>query len=320
MKENLLKLCEDFITNRDAVKEVFRSENSHAYPLCANIFCVRGMLVREEELRQCRDILKKQTGAFSPFRGKVSAPIAAMLAAGEFPIHRMEQATANYEILRGVFPASDYLALTAFLLTDMDVPQGVPALAERARRLFDLMKKKHPFLSDPGDSVFAVLMARSARSDGDLMKDLERCYTLLRRKFSAGNAAQGAAEVLCLSSGRPEDKVAQVSALYDALRLRKKRYGKESELAFLAALSISETDITTLAEEICQVDEFLSIQKGYTGMFGVDKRSRLMQAAMIVSDEHAPRQDAEISALAATIAIIAAEQAAAAAAAASAAH
>jgi len=315
MREALLKLCEDFIANRDAVKTVFKSENAHMYPLCANIFCVRGMLVREEELRECRAIIREQTGAFSPFRGRASAPVAALLAAGEFPIHRMEQAAANYELLRAAFPSSDYLALAAFLLTDMDVPAGVPALAERGRRLYDLMKKKHPFLADPGDSVFAVLMALSPRTDGELLSDLERCYTLLRRKFSAGNAAQSAAQVLCLAPGSAEDKTANLFALYDALRLRRKRYGKDSELSILAALSVSEAEISALADEIVEVDEFLSIQKGYTGVFGSGKRARLMHAAMIVSDEHAPRRDAEISAMAATIAIIAAEQAAAAAAA-----
>ena len=99
--------------------------------------------------------------------------------------------------------------------------------------------------------------------------------------------------------------------------MRKKRFGKHSELSILAALSVSREEISVIADEICQVDEFLSLQKGYTGLFGESRQRRLMHAAMIVSDEYAPRQDAEISAVAATIAIIAAEQAAAAAAAAS---
>ena len=60
MKAELQKLCDLFIANRDIAKEAFKWDNSAVYPLCANIFCARGLKADAEKLRQCKEIIKNQ--------------------------------------------------------------------------------------------------------------------------------------------------------------------------------------------------------------------------------------------------------------------
>ena len=63
----------------------------------------------------------------------------------------------------------------------------------------------------------------------------------------------------------------------------------------------------TDSAEICEVDEFLSSQKGY-GFFGPGKGVRAMHAAMIVSDQYARREQVDTAAMAGTLAMIIAQQ------------
>ena len=62
-----------------------------------------------------------------------------------------------------------------------------------------------------------------------------------------------------------------------------------------------------MAEDMKDVDAFLDQQKGY-GFFGIDRKTRLMHAAMIVSDEYMPRGEVDTAALSGTIAMLIAQQ------------
>ena len=52
LKPELEKLCQEYITNRDAVKEAFRWENSALHSVCANLFCARGETADPERLKR----------------------------------------------------------------------------------------------------------------------------------------------------------------------------------------------------------------------------------------------------------------------------
>ena len=38
MRDTLVTLCEDFITNRDEVKKALKLESDYIYPVCAAVF------------------------------------------------------------------------------------------------------------------------------------------------------------------------------------------------------------------------------------------------------------------------------------------
>ena len=66
MKPELEKLCADYIVNRDTVGKAFRWDSSDLYSVCANMFCACGQAADADRLKECREIIRKHTGLFSP--------------------------------------------------------------------------------------------------------------------------------------------------------------------------------------------------------------------------------------------------------------
>ena len=307
MKAELQTLCDLFIANRDIARQAFKWDSDAVHPLCANIFCARGMTMEMDRLEQCKEIIKNQTGILSNFRGSLRPALAAMLAIGERPEEKMSRALENYRILKQDFWGSEYLALVAFLLTDIAPVSQAEEKAGRGKAIYQRMKKEHPFLTSSEDSVFAVMMAFSEKLDDALIEDMEACYQGLKQKFSIGDSVQTASHVLAMAPGTPEEKVDRVISLYEALRNAGVKYGRYYELATLAALAVMDVDLPKVTAEIQEVDEFLSQQKGY-GFFGPGKGVRAMHAAMIVSDQYARRDQVDTAAMAGTLAMIIAQQ------------
>ena len=298
MKDALHSRCEAFIANRDLLRKRFKLESSYLYPICANIFCARGVTPSEETLIMCRDILKSKANAFSNFRGNLSLPIISMLAAGSAPEARMDEAIENYAALKKYFFRSSYLALAAFALADMGMGARAIDHVERGREIYDRMKKEHPFLTSAEDSVFAVLLSFSEKPLEQMVDEMEQIYGMVKERFSSGNAAQSVSHVLSVSADDPSQKVKKFFSLYDGIRESGGKYGKHYQLSTLAAASLTALTAGELVQDMMDIDHYLSEQKGY-GFLSLDNRTRMMHAAMLVSDQeclHRDRLDALMSA------------------------
>ena len=314
MHTNPEELVARFIEARDAVRAVFRWENDYTYPICAQIFLAADRPVEAAQLERCKALVKSTTGPFSSFRGNIRLPLICMLAAGDDPEDRWERTQRGYALLKGSFFGSEYLALAALLLSDGGREEDLAALAARGKGLYQRMKKEHPFLTGQEDSVFALLLSQSARSDDELIEDMEKCYGLLKERFPSGNGLQAASHVLALSSEIPVDKTFRMIGIFNAIEEAGGKYGKDWQLPILAALSLGQRFQEDLARELLEIDALLSKRKGYKGVFGLDKRARSMHAAMLLSLQHEaePKQPVELvgaAAQQATLAIIAAQQA-----------
>lgn len=314
MNKTPQELVDRFIETRDAVRAAFRMENEYIYPVCAQIFLAADKPVEIEQLERCKALVKSSTSVFSSFRGNVKLPLLCMLAAGDDPEERWDRTRRYYALLKESFYGSEYLALGAMLLSDAVQEEDVPALAARGKGLYQRMKKEHPFLTGQEDSVFALLLSQSARSDDELIEDMERCYALLKERFPSGNGLQAASHVLALSSEIPVDKTFRMIGIFNAIEEAGGKYGKDWQLPILAALSLGQRFQEDLARELLEIDALLSKRKGYKGVFGLDRRTRSMHAAMLLSLQHEaePKQPVELvgaAAQQATLAIIAAQQA-----------
>ena len=98
-------------------------------------------------------------------------------------------------------------------------------------------------------------------------------------------------------------------SIYKALEVRGYRYGKGYEMAVLGALSILQMDISAIIEDIMEVDGFLAQQKGYGGL-GIDKKTRLMHAAMLVANDYSDENIVNTVAVTSALVTMAAQQAA----------
>lgn len=309
MRTSLEQLCNNFISNKEVIKSVFKWENDQIVAASSATFMNRGTVADADKLANCKKLLKENTGVFSNFRGNVELPMVAQLAIAEFPEEKMKKTLNVYEALKNEFRGSEYLVLAAAVMADMVSEEQADRMVEKARSIYNKMKQDHPFLTSSEDSVYAVLMAVSEKSDEVLMEEMEVCYKKLKESFSASNEVQALAHVLSIAEGAPEDKCKKVVALYDALREAEVKYGKYHELVVLASLALLPVEQSTLVGDIKEVDAFLAEQKGY-GFLGLDKKTRLMHAAMIVSADYAKNDNAEIAAMTGTLAAVAAQQAA----------
>ena len=309
MNETLQARAARFIEDRDAVRAAFKLESDYIYPVCAFLFLAADRPVERERLERCKALVKSTTGLFSNFRGNIRVPLICMLAAGDDPEGRWERTQHSYALLKDAFFGSEYLALAALLLSDTVAADDLPALAVRGKGLYTRMKKEHPFLTGQEDSVFALLLAESLRSDDELIEDMEACYRLLDERFPKGDGLQTASHVLALSSNAPETKVQRMLDLFDAIERGGGKYGKERQLPILAALSLGQQRMEQLAQDILDLDGYLAGQKGYRGVFGLDRRTRTMHAAMLLSLPDGQPALVNAAVQQTTLAMIAAQQA-----------
>lgn len=171
------------------------------------------------------------------------------------------------------------------------------------------MKKEHPILTSKEDSIMAGFMAFSEKSDSELIDDAEKCYELLREKFSDKDSVQTVSHILSVTNGAPEEKVDRMIRMFDALKKAGRKFGKHFELSTLAAVSIIDADEKELVDSMIAIDSLLSGQKGY-GALSLDKKTRLMHAAMLTADLYGESDNAQAAVSASALAMIAAQEAA----------
>lgn len=313
MKESLSELCRAYTAAREVIRGTFPMESDLTGAAAATVFASANKPADAERLRDCKAMVKADAGVFSSFRGNVILPLLAMLSISDDPAAKWARAQSNYAQLRETFSGSSYLALVALLLTDSVDDADIPALAERGKSLYRRMRKEHPFLTGQEDSVFAILLAESGRNEDALIGDMEACYTQLDLRFPKGDGLQSASHVLAMCDGLPDEKAMRVIALYDAIKEAGGKYGKSYELAVLAALAIDGTPVEETAADLFAVDAFLAGQKGYRSVFGFDRRTRMMHAAMLTAIDHARRDGADglmrAAANQSAMALVAAQQA-----------
>lgn len=310
MRESLEKICKKYIEKRDMINNVLKGNNSYIVAVCAEMLAENETDVTAGKMTACKEILDSNTGIFSNFKGYAYLPVITMLAVSDNPEEKMKKTKSIYEILKRYFYGSTYLSLVSAVLADMVGVEEVEKYAIRGRNIYELMKENHPFLTSAEDSVVAVLMAFSEKSDAELVNDMETSYKLLKSKFSGGNHIQAVSHVLALTEGKQEEKCQRVFDMYDEFDRLDRRYGKYYELNVLGSLAMLDVDVKELVRDILSVDAFLEKQKGYGGFFGLDKKTRLMHAAMLVCSDYVKDSNMTTAAMTQTLVMVAAQQAA----------
>lgn len=308
MRTSLKSLCNSFIESRDTIKETFFWGSSYIYPVAAAVFVDKRVTADGERLEMCADILKENTGFFSNFRNYVKLPMISMMAVSGNPEDKLKKALAVYDLLKQHFFSSTYLPLASMTISDYIEPVHYEAVARRTRRIYDLMKQEHPFLTSGEDSVFAALLALSNASDEVIVQNTEECFDILKPQFFSSNAVQSLSHVLALCEGDTEMKCNRAMELFYKLKDQGYKYGTGYELATLGVLAMLPADLDTIANDIVQVTEFLGGQRGY-GLLGMTKRQRLMHAGLIVTSDYLDQNTSmQAAAVSSTISLIIAQQ------------
>lgn len=287
MNHSLLQRCQLFVTNRDIVKDNFKWDSALYHPLVATLYAEKNKTVDPLRIKDCKETIKKNTGFFSEFRATVHLPVAALLSLQEQPEAKFQEILRAHEALKKEFRSSAYLPLSAFFMAVMLEAAAYDGVVRRAKDIFQRMKKEHPFLTSGEDCGFAVMLAMSDMTPSAAIIEMEKCYSILKSRFSIGNALQTLSHTLTFGEDSAQTKCDRVLRLFDLLKENNCKYGTGAELAVLGVLSLSAPDLSATVRDIAEVSDFLAGQKGF-GALGIGKTQRVMYAAILVSQQSQP--------------------------------
>ncbi|MBO6165835.1 MAG: DUF4003 family protein [Eubacterium sp.] len=290
MNEKTLGKCNRLLTNRDVIAARFKFGHSLMNIAAALIFSGAEKEVDVEKLKQCKKLLQKNTGAFSGFQANAKPVIVSKMAISEDPEKYLEDVKAVYKkISKGMHSDNGYLVSAAAIVCDAGRAAEADEIAVRFKELYKKMNKKHPILTSSEDVVFIMLLVLTDKDIDALVDEMEECYTYMKKELKlkvSSNEIQGVSEVLALLDGDMREKSDKVVKLFNTFKAHGAKYGTSyNEFASLGALIDIDIDADKLVDEIIETADFLKENKGF-GSWSMNKKQRLMFAAMLVGDAY----------------------------------
>ena len=285
MNQSMKERCELFIQNRDAMKGAYKWDGDNMAIMGSVIYTGKMVAADVNKMKEAEEILKKKAGVFSEFRGNLKLAMICNMAMSEDAEAYFEGVNAVYkELNKNKLFGSDYRLLAAMIIYGDKNPDKMAGV-ERAQKIFQDMKKEHPFLTSDEDITTAAMLAISDMDIDAMIKNMEECYGTMKKFFSSQNAVQSLSHVLALNNQPVEEKCQQVKDIFENLKDAKRKYGTSYELATLGALTMLDMSTEEIVKEICEVDDYLKEQKGF-GSLGTGRTGRLMYAALLVMDNY----------------------------------
>lgn len=310
MNDQMLKNCTFLLESRDRIKTVFGWDGGLIHLACAGIYVSKEKEVNVFVLQECKELLKQKVGLFSNFRSIARSPIAAMLAVSENPERTLDNGLLVYQLLKKEFWSSTYLPLTAMVIAQMADPHQYEAIATRTSRIYKRIKAEHPFLTSGEDSANCALLALSEKTDDELIYEIEACYQQLKPNFFSSNAVQSLSHVLALGQGTVEEKCRRTMDLFNGLKDAGYKYGTSFELPTLGVLALTDGAKDKMIQEMVEINNWLSRQKGFGFFSSVTAKQRLMYAGIVTQLEYINTDAMQSTAVNSTISIIVAQEAA----------
>ena len=313
VKEGIKNKVDLLVLNRQKVEKEFKWGYSLMNIAAALVFTATGKEADIERLKECREILKKNTGMFSSFQSYSEAVIISKMALSADPEQYIKDVKSIYEVLnKKSFVDNAYLIQGAIAIYEAGRMNEAEMISAKYRELFKKMEKKHPFLTSSSDSIFTVFLVMTDKTVDELFDEMETCYEYAKKELKlkvGSNEIQGLSEILTLSEGDIKEKCDQVARLYETIINHGVKWGKDyNEFASLATLINLNVDNGQLVDEIVEVADFLKSSKGF-GNWTLDNKQRLMFAAMLVGDAYA--EDSTLirnSTINSTVAMVIAEE------------
>lgn len=318
MTEKLASRIDLLGENTLEVKNRFFWQNTLTKRLAALLYAMEGKAVDCDAIQQSHELIKRNTGMFSQFRGNMAIAVAALLSFSENREQLLSDTLTLYGRLKDArFWSSDYLVMAAYQIAAHADPQEYDQTIERARAFYEGMKARHWFHTGQDDYIYAVMLGLSDIPVPEGTDRMERLYTALKPQFFSGNSVQALTQVLVLG-GETEQTVARLLALCENLRARKLRMDRENTLPILGMLTLLPADVDILAGHVEETYTALRMLKGFGSLSTTKQELLLLSAALVASVIADDAKSGVLPALSTSIAnIIIAQQAAMAAIAAS---
>lgn len=141
--------------------------------------------------------LKERAGWFSPLRGHLLPIMAAFLTqSGDFMDESADRLMEKQRALKQAGFRNSIHSYLAALLMDDD-SNMFEKEAERAKKLYDAMKKQHFLLTSDDDYAYSMLLGKKGENPELHAKAMRTYYDALRKEsFRAGNELQWLSQVM----------------------------------------------------------------------------------------------------------------------------
>lgn len=284
MRDELHRICEEYLKKREMMAEIFTWYNVRLYPVCAGI-ALDKVNITKEEVVGCKKMIEKKTNIFSELRGNAFPPIACHLACAENPEELLEQVLKIYKMLRNADVPSGYLPLAAIIIATFGDECDYDRLIEKTRDIYHRMKEEHPILTSGEDSPYAAMLALDIKETQDIIQEVEKCYEFLKGSFFSKNAVQSLSHVLAMGEGDTLDKCRRFMDIYMTFKMKGYKFDADYYLSVLGAVSLIPFEVNSLVDDVIAVTEFLDKQPGF-GMIDSSLKERMAHATVIVSKEY----------------------------------
>ncbi|MBD7984063.1 DUF4003 family protein [Sporosarcina sp. Sa2YVA2] len=208
------------------------------------------------------EALKSKAGWFSPLRGNLLPMMAAFLTqAGPSIDDEVDRLMEKQRVLKQAGFRNTIHSYLAALLMDNE-PSRYAEEADRAKRLYDAMKKKHFFLTSDDDYAYAMLLGKSDENADAHAEAMRTYYDALRAKgFKSGNELQWMSQVMTyMDIEFKQKRVDRAAELFDVFRRDlKAKPVHYPMIGFLAVFEVQDEKI----EEIIILTEQLERSKRF---------------------------------------------------------
>lgn len=309
MHASLKNTVELFTENMNVIKREFPLYNMLIKRLAALLYAQEGKRVDCGAIRQCYEMMRRNTRVLSMFRGYMSLCIAAMLSLTDDPEGLFKETVAVSEILKQEkFHSTESLAVSAYLIASQTERADYEDAAARMRRIYLDMKEHHRFLVGQDDYIYAAMFAVSGLQADAAVERMEQMYERLKGEFRSPGSVQALSQVLVLS-GADDMAAERVIDLRNRFLSKKIRIDGSYTLPLLGLLACLPEEPQEVESEIEEVCAALRAEKGF-GRLSVTSQELLLLAGFIVVGSYAGglSEGARTAVLSSSIDILIAQQ------------
>lgn len=308
MKSVYISRVENMIQNYELLKKEFKWDGDLSKHFVALTYASKESQLDVLKIKALKDYIKKETGAFSPFRGQMLFALCGLICAStSAPEKYFDGMLANQKIMKSVgFKNSTYLPTALYTLSTVYEGTDVLGFGERAMDVYKEMKQNHPFLTSGDDYALAILLASTSHSP-DL---LEQYYSALNSEgFTKTNGLQMLSHIMSFNSGDVKSSVTKCKRIYDALKENKLKVYADYYPA-IGLVSLLEDEDDQIITDLIEVASYLRNQKKYKWL---GKGMNILMASALITSEYIKDNEGDIVSTAVSVsiqAIISAQQAA----------
>lgn len=288
MKEFIKERCDRMVKDKKMIHKATFFEFDIMEVVASLVLSGAGKDVDIERFKNCRKILKRNVAFCSCIRGIGETLTVCKMALAEDPEQYVKDLKTVFDkAMKKRLINGEYMVLAAANVCDNGRAADVDVLVKKFKEIEDRMEKEHPILTGSEDWSLSMLLAMTEKSVDTIINEMEEAYDYMRAmKFnSTRNGLQNLTQVLVLMGGDMKSKCDKVISFVEKLKEKGARYGKDFEVAALGTLIDIDENEDALVTEIIETADYLKACKGF-GSWHIDKKTRLMLAAMIVAESY----------------------------------